>query len=92
VVKGQDGKYYTVEKIDNTIVTIDGDGNIVDIKELGTTNTTPKPDPIETGNNKYGDNKIPPADTKNMDKSLLGVLRYLFPVTSTGVRVVRWLG
>ena len=92
VVKGQDGKYYTVEKVDNTIVTIDGDGNIVDIKELGSTNTTPKQDPIETGNKKYGDNNIPPADTKNMDKSLLGVLRYLFPVSSTGVRVVRWLG
>jgi hypothetical protein len=92
VVKGQDGKYYTVEKVDNTIVTIDGDGNIIDIKELGTTNTTPKPDPIETGNNKYGDNKIPPTDTKNMDKSLLGVLRYLFPVTSTGVKFVRWVG
>ena len=92
VVKGQDGKYYTVEKIDNTIVTIDGDGNIIDIKELGSTNTTPKPDPIETGNNNYGDNKIPPTDTKNMDKSLLGVLRYLFPVTSTGVKFVRWVG
>lgn len=92
VVKGQDGKYYTVEKVDNTIVTIDGDGNIIDIKELGTTNTTPKPDPIETGNNKYGDKNITPADTKNMDKSLLGVLRYLFPVTSTGVKVVRWVG
>ena len=92
VVKGQDGKYYTVEKIDNSIVTIDSNGNIVDVKELGSTNTTPKQDPIETGNSKYGDKNIPAADAKNMDKSLLGVLRYLFPVTSTGVRVVRWLG
>lgn len=92
VVKGKDGKYYTVEKVDNTIVTIDGDGNIIDIKELGSTNTTPKPDPIETGNNKYGDKNITPVDTKNMDKSLLGVLRYLFPVTSTGVKFVRWVG
>ena len=92
VVKGQDGKYYTVQKVDNSIVTIDANGNIVDVKELGSTNTTPKQDPIETGNSKYGDKNIPAADAKNMDKSLLGVLRYLFPVTSTGVRVVRWVG
>jgi hypothetical protein len=92
VVKGQDGKYYTVEKIDNSIVTIDANGNIVDVKELGSTNTTPKQDPIETGNSKYGDKNIPAAENKNMDKSLLGVLRYLFPITSTGVRFIRFLG
>ena len=92
VAKGNDGKLYTVEKVGDTLVTIDSNGNIIDIKELGSTNTEPKPDPIDNGSKKYGDNDIPPTEIKNLDKSLFGVLRYLFPVSSTGVKVVRFLG
>jgi hypothetical protein len=92
IVKGNDGKLYKVEKVDNTIVTIDENGIIIDVKELGTIDTTPKPDPIETGTKNYGDKNIPSSTNKNIDKSLLGVLRYVFPVLSSGVRGVRYMG
>ena len=92
VVKDKDGKLYRVEKVDNTIVTIDENGIIIDVKELGTIDTTPKPDPIETGTKNYGDKNIPSPSNKNMDKSLLGVLRYVFPVVSSGVRTVKYMG
>lgn len=88
-VKGKDGKMYSVSKIDNELVTIDENGKIVDTKTTGSVTLPKSTKSIEKGSKKFGNTKN--IDYSNMDKSFGGIMRYMFPITSTSVRLVRFI-
>lgn len=88
-VEGKDGKRYSVSKIDNQLVTIDENGKIVDTKTTGSKTLPKSVNPIEKGSKKFGNTKN--IDYSNMDKSFGGVLRYMFPISSTSIRLVRFI-
>jgi hypothetical protein len=88
-IKGKDGKYYSVTKIEDLIITLDEGGKIISIKKIGETDTTPTSNFIGNTSRKFGNTKN--IDYSNMDKSFGGMLRYLLPLTSQIVKTIRFI-
>jgi len=86
----EDGKWYTVSVIENYVVTVDETGKVVDVRPLPKTEIKNSDTPITDGTKKEGKTTV--NNFTNMDKSFAGILRYLFPITSTAVRVFRFIG